>query len=56
MILKKIVRFEILLPLAMVLLQIGWSHIVGTEDLFIEDCMKLNNEPKRVTEIYHIPI
>ena len=37
-----------LLPLAMVLLQVGWGCYLGTEDLLIEDCMKLKKEPKTV--------
>ena len=37
-----------LLPLAMVLLQVGWGRYLGTEDLLIEDCMKLKKEPKTV--------
>ena len=32
----------------MVFLQFGWGRFTGTEDLYIEDCMKLQNEPKRV--------
>ena len=41
-----------LLPLVMVFLQVGWGHYLGTEDLLIEDCMKLKKEPKTVLTIY----
>ena len=37
-----------LLPLAMVLLQVGWGFYLRTEDLLIEDCMQLKKEPKTV--------
>ena len=44
----KFVRFEMMLPLAMVLLQVGWGCYLGTEDLLIKDCMQLKMEPKTV--------
>ena len=40
------------MPLAMVFLQFGWGQFTGTEDLYIEDCMKLHNESKRVKPRY----
>ena len=32
----------------MALSQIVWNHMTGTEDQLFEDCMKIQNEPKRV--------
>ena len=40
----------------MVFLQFGWGRFTGTEDLYIEDCMKLQNEPKRVKTVFNINI
>ena len=37
-----------MLPLVAALSQIAWNHMTGTEDQLFEDCMKLQNEPKRV--------
>ena len=36
----------------MALSQIVWNHITGTEDQLFEDCMKVQNEPKRVGTHY----
>ena len=52
----KFVRFEMLLPLAMVLLQVGWGHYLEIEDLLIEDCMKLKKEPKMVKSNNYINV
>ncbi len=42
-------RIEIVVPVLMALSQIAWNNMTGTEDQLFEDCMKLPNEPKRVS-------
>ena len=42
-------RIEIVVPVLMALSQIAWNNMTGTEDQLFEDCLKLPNEPKRVS-------
>ena len=45
---KCVFRLVILPPIIIIAIQLSWENLIGTSDLFLRDCMKMQNEEKNV--------
>lgn len=45
---KCVFRLVIIPPIIIIAIQLSWENLIGTSDLFLRDCMKMQNEEKNV--------